>query len=101
MSTAALRDRLDRLLTLVENGKDGMVRGYVAFVLDIIPPTLPEIQKDILVINKPMIKKLMGRTPPYRKDKAVKEIMLYSHREDLLGQVCNLILRIATNVEDI
>ena len=100
MATLHLRDRLDRLMSMAENGKDPAVRGHVAFILDIIPKTLPEIQKDILVINKPKIKDLMGMTSPYRRDKCIKELMTYSNKVDLFGQICDLILRIATNVED-
>lgn len=99
MATEHLRERLDRLLTMAENGKDGKLRGYIAFILDIIPSTLPEIQKDILVINKPKIKSLMGRTQAYRKDKCMRELTTYNKREDLLGQICDLIVRIATDSE--
>lgn len=97
MSTSHLRDRLDRLLNIAENGKDGMLRGKIAFILDIIPPTLPEIQKDLLVVDKPKIKDLMGRTKPYRKDKCMRELTTYNKREDLFGQICDLIARIAAS----
>lgn len=99
MATAHLRERLDRLLMIVEESKDLRNKGLVAFILDIIPETLPEIQKDILVIGKPSIYSLMGRTKTYRRDRAVKELSNYSTREDIFGQICDLMLRIGTNVE--
>lgn len=99
MATEHLRERLDRLLTMAETSKDGMLRGKVAFILDIIPPTMPEIQPEILVINKPRIKDLMGRTKPYRKDKCMRELTTYNKREDLFGQICDLIARIASDRE--
>lgn len=96
MSTQNLRIRLDKLLGMLDKSSDGRTKGLVAFVLDTIPSTLPEIQKDILVIDRPSIKALMGRTAPYRKDKCIRELTTYNRREDILGQICDLILRIAT-----
>ncbi len=99
MATEHLRERLDRLLTMAENGKDGMLRGKIAFILDIIPSTMPEIQPAILVVDKPRIKDLMGRTKPYRKDKCMRELTTYNKREDLFGQICDLIVRIFSDRE--
>lgn len=94
-STAPLRERLDKLLTLAENGSDGVLRSKIATILDTIPSTLPEIQKDILTIGKPKIRSMMNRGKPYRRDKALKELRKYNYREDMFGQICDLILRIA------
>lgn len=99
MVTEHLRDRLDRLLTIAENGQDVKLRWQIAFILDIVPHTLCEIQKDILTINKPRIKNLMGRTAPYRKDKCIRELQSHSKREDMLGQISDLIARIAMSSE--
>lgn len=95
MSTAPLRERLEKLLMIAENGSNGVLRSQVATILDCIPSTLPEIQKDILVVDKPKIRSMMGRGKPYRRDKALKELRKYNFREDLFGQICDLILRIA------
>jgi hypothetical protein len=95
-----LRERLDRLLMLVEQGKDESLRDKVAWILNIIPITLSEINAQILVVDKPNLKKLMGITHAYKTKKAIIELQKYQKREDLLGQVCDLILRIATNQEE-
>lgn len=99
MSTIHLRERLDKLLMMTENSSDATLRAKVATILDIIPATLPEIQKDILVINKPKIKNMMGRLKPWRKDKVIRELKKSNYREDLFGQVCDLILRISNSTE--
>ncbi len=95
MSTTPLRERLEKLLTIAENSKDGVIRSQVATILDCIPSSLPEIQKNILVAGKPKIRSMMGHGKPYRRDKALKELRKYNFREDLFGQICDLILRIA------
>lgn len=101
MSTMHLRDRLDKLLMLAENGKDASLQARVATILDIIPTTLPEVQKQILVVNKPKLKGMMGRLKPWRKDKVIKELKKSNYREDLFGQICDLIFRIATTTETV
>lgn len=97
MSTAPLRERLDKLMMMAENGSDGVLRSKIATILDTIPSTLPEIQKDILTIGKPKIRGMMNRGKPYRRDKALKELRKYNYREDMFGQICDLILRIAVS----
>lgn len=95
-----LRHRLDHILGLIENGKDDKVRAEVMRVISIIPPTMTTVNKDLLVCNKPRLAGLLGLTQPLTRTKALAELERFRRREDLFGQVCDLLIRIGLDEEE-
>lgn len=98
MSTAILRDRLDRLLSKVDRSNDWQSRVLVANILDRLPSNLP-LKKEILLIDKPTIQSLLGKNKSASKKKYIKELSKYNNREDAFGQICDLVLRISQDLE--
>ena len=90
-----LREKLDNLLFTVENGSNGTLQEQIAWMLDIIPRSLPEINRDILVLEKPKLKALLGRWKPLARKAALEELRDLRTREDIIGRVGDLIYRIA------
>lgn len=91
----ALHDRLNRLLKMVETGRSDDVRRQVAYLLDTIPSSIPDVNKQILCAAKPNLSALIGLRRPFKREKAISELRKISNRTDLLGQVADVILQLA------
>lgn len=95
-----LRHRLDRILGLVESSKDKGLRNEVMRVINLIPPSMTAINKELLTCKHPQLNELLGMTEPLTRSKALAELERYRNREDLFGQVCDLLIRIGLDEEE-
>lgn len=94
-----IRERLNRLLDLVENSKDSKNREKVGALLDVIPNTFKAIQVAALVAGKPKLTDLLVRTMPWPKEKVIAELQENRFRTDWYGQICNCLYKLETEGE--
>lgn len=100
MDSFHIRQRLDRILFLIEHQKEDDVRKNLAKMIDSIPDSMDCINKDILLVKKPKIQSIVGRYESLPRTKVILELERYRKGEDLFGQVCDLILRIDLDDEE-
>ena len=99
MDDVFLRERLDRLLSLIEQSSDIDLRNQVARLIDILPAKSTAFHRDLLVLEKPRLKRLLGRHDHLSKNKAMAEYASHRKREDAFGQICDLMYQIIEGQE--
>lgn len=95
-----LREKLDELLYVVENGSADTMRDRVAWIIDMVPKNITEINKNILVIDKPKLACLVGKWRPMSRNGLTVELGILRKREDLIGRISDIIYRLAFEEEE-
>lgn len=102
MNDRYMRERLDRVLMLVENGKNSLVQEQTAWLISIIPDRMPFLKRGILLIEKPVLTAMVdaaitnnkenGRR--YSQAKALEQFKEFRAREDMIGQICDMFVNL-------
>lgn len=88
------RERLDRLLGMVERSKSDSLIINTARLIDLLPVKNPAMLPVLLVKDKPYIKMCLGKHDPLSRNKMLVELQRHRSREDTFGQVADMMASI-------
>lgn len=92
--THGLRLRLKHLLDMAERSDNEEVHDDVAWMIGNLPKSEVAINKEILMINHPKLAEQIASCTPLRRTKAIAVLRGLRGREDLKGQVADVLLQI-------